>query len=706
MLYHKNHSSFLFILLVIIVISLLTSCSGGNSDNASQTSTTSATPATTRTGTIDVGETVALTTQQAGTDGTVITVQKPGDPLDGLEIMVPPQAYTDSKEFRISAAPITKHTFGDDFIAASPMITIDNGGGYSDQLISVKVPVKIPDGYFAMGFMYDSITRQLEGMPLLETDADSITVGTRHFADFLIGMINQVKIKDDVNSGFQPGIDDWQFTNRGSYITNGHCEGQSMSAMWYYYTKPDGTNAHLYNLYDNNGKKPATPDLWQDDSFGYRLCSVIQKDIDTGSYAYEFWPGIAGRAWKFVNNEWQWVTVPKLISDKTTRDLFAFAMQMTGEPQQVGMQSDAGGGHSMICYKVSKDTLYVADPNYPGITDRKIELINDTFKPYDSGDNKDDMDNGNTKNYEHIYYKAKSTIADWTKIAQRWTEFKNGTIGDDKFPAYQIVYKDEEGHFQELTEGMTFAVNKVIFGVDSSGTGVYIYRDGVALQWDASGKFELNPGNNLLGICIIKQVGTSTKYKYVDFKYLNVVYEPKETTQPVTTTASSTMPSTTSTATAAGGGWYLDGEPVIEKENAVNDEYHTYSLTATNGSASGVYTWSDGECGGTYTGSMTWTPPPAYMQPGSVINFSMTSNTAVQNTCGSRSVGSGGWIKAEGTTIVKALDETSPSASGTYTVPDGRAGQKLQMWATIGVANLHVTVYYNYVYQSTGTTAR
>lgn len=150
--------------------------------------------------------------------------------------------------------------------------------------------------------------------------------------------------------------------------------------------------------------------------------------------------------------------------------------------------------------------------------------------------------------------------------------------------------------------------------------------------------------------------------------------------------------------------WYLDGQPVIEGiADKDREGYFGHKLTITNGSASGTESWSDGKCGGTYTGSMTWTPPPAFMQPGSTINFSMTAKTTVQNTCGSRSIGSGGWLKAEGTTIVKAIDESSPSASGTYTVPKGSPGSKLQMWVTVGVANQHGIVYYNYVYKGAGS---
>ena len=156
------------------------------------------------------------------------------------------------------------------------------------------------------------------------------------------------------------------------------------------------------------------------------------------------------------------------------------------------------------------------------------------------------------------------------------------------------------------------------------------------------------------------------------------------------------------------GGWYLEGPPIIEKSRFVDNEfYFGQKISISDGSASGTVNWSDGsKCGGTYVGSVTWTPPPSLMLPGSKINFSMTAKTTVNNTCGSRSIDSFGWIKAEGVTIVKALEASSPAAGGTYTVPPGSPGRKLQMWATAKVANLNGTVSYNYVYKGTGTTLR
>jgi hypothetical protein len=46
-----------------------------------------------------------------------------------------------------------------------------------------------------------------------------------------------------------------------------------------------------------------------------------------------------------------------------------------------------------------------------------------------------------------------------------------------------------------------------------------VYRDAVKLSPNAGGKYELKPGNNLLGVLV-----TGTNEAYVDFKYFNVIY--------------------------------------------------------------------------------------------------------------------------------------------------------------------------------------
>ena len=168
------------------------------------------------------------------------------------------------------------------------------------------------------------------------------------------------------------------------------------------------------------------------------------------------------------------------------------------------------------------------DPNYPGNADRKIIYYSGEgkFKPYESGANKDEIEKGNSTSYGNIEYNAKSTMVAWDKIAQRWAEFKNKTIGNDKFPAYTLQYKDDKGNWQELKEGYKSPVKLISIQALSGGgppLGSQVYRDGAALP---KGEKELKPGDNLLGIWLIGYIGNDPKY--VDFKYINVTFEGAE----------------------------------------------------------------------------------------------------------------------------------------------------------------------------------
>jgi hypothetical protein len=493
-----------------------------------------------RTGAITTGTKVQAASQSVDPSGGMVAVNKPGDPLDGFVIDVPAKSYSGSRKFKVSSAPITKQTFGNDINPISPMITVDNGGGYSDEIMFVRVPVKVPDGKFAMGFLYDEKSKQLEGMPMVGRDSDSITVATRHFSNFFISMIEEALLKKNIDSGFRPGIDDWQFDNMGSYIIpDGQCSGQSISVMWYYYAQPDGRDACLYGRYDNNGNQPATPDLWQDDSLGYRFCSTIQRDsmMSSGSGALTNWISLAGIGWKKqpavegsgLLPKWNRVQIPG-ISDESTLRLFAYSIQASGQPQFVALLSNAGTGHAMVCYAVSDNgTLLIADPNYHGKDDRMIEYADSKFKPYNSGANKADIDAGKGKAYEKIIYAGAWTLVSYDKVAGRWTEFKNRTIGNDRFPAYNLRYRDADGQMQDMKDGVVspdgyIYVKATEALLSLSGPRPLMgmaFRDGTQVVEEPKG-FKLNLGKNKLGIFVLGEVGNG--WEPVDFKYFDVIY--------------------------------------------------------------------------------------------------------------------------------------------------------------------------------------
>lgn len=471
---------------------------------------------------ITTGAATTLATQQVNTSGGAIIINKPNDPLNGLELDIPSGSYTNSRQFTISSSQVTTHTFGANFNPISPLITVDNGGGYSNEIMSVKIPVKIPSGHFAMGFIYDDQTGRLEGLPTVAQDTNSITIATRHFSkqttsrvsqglgrlSFIISSIDATLLNKDIDTLFRPGIDDWQFTNYGSYIApGGHCAGQSMGALWYFYEQPDGANLTLYGRYDNNGDQPPTSGLWQDDSLGYRFSSVLQKSSD--------WDGLARKFTKQI------VT----LYDTNTWRLFAYSMLLTGQPQMTEIwNTTIGGGHAMVVYRIFQGKLYVSDPNYPADTGRGIEYSNGKFTPYNSGANATDIANGNGKAYDLIAYLAVTAVIDWDNIGTHWTELKGKTIGNNYFPSYKIIYIDDKNQSHDLVDGYESS-KKLIYITSTSNdatTTISIYRDGNWLSFDAAGNIELNPGNNRLGIYI--QGSVNGNWQYIDFKYINVKF--------------------------------------------------------------------------------------------------------------------------------------------------------------------------------------
>ncbi|MCJ7654192.1 MAG: hypothetical protein MUO97_02635, partial [Dehalococcoidia bacterium] len=242
------------------------------------------------TGTITVGPEIEVATKTIGTSGGTITVDKPGDPLNGFQIEVPSDAYKETKTFKVSSAPIQNHTFGQYFKPLSPLITVENGGGYADKMMLVKIPVKIPKGHYAMGFFYDEKNGRLEGMPVVSIDGDSITVATRHFSRMSICDIDPTTSRNVTDSGFRVGSggDNWQLPNEGSFISCGSCVGMCATAQWYYEEKALKGAPRLYGYYDNNGNEPKTPGLWQDDSLAKRLVDEVQVDYELNHSVRDF----------------------------------------------------------------------------------------------------------------------------------------------------------------------------------------------------------------------------------------------------------------------------------------------------------------------------------------------------------------------------------------------------------------------------------
>jgi hypothetical protein len=300
-------------------------------------------------GTLTLGGSSAVGAIPLDAGGASPTISAPGQPWDGLEIDVPTGDWTGST-LQVTAQPITDSSFGELVTPISPLYTISGADGVAPMPVTLKVPATIPADSFAMGFFYDASGR-LEGMPLLAEDGTSVTVASEHFSSVFLSMLGLDLLPTTIDSGFRPGVDDWQFTNYGSYLTpNGECAGQVLTEAWYYTERRlKGGDLPLYGRYDNNGGVP-TPELWQDDSNGYRLASVAQSQYSATHNA------IKSLSFSLRGKDF----------DALQYEAFRYAIAITGEPQLVSI-SDAQdkNGHEILAYRVAPAAIFVADPNYP-----------------------------------------------------------------------------------------------------------------------------------------------------------------------------------------------------------------------------------------------------------------------------------------------------------------------------------------------------
>jgi len=516
---------------------------------------------------ISTGTYTEVSNTTIAVSGSTVKIAKPNTPVDGIEIVFPSNGFSSSSALKVSYAEIKSHQLGANFNPISPILSVSCDGGYSNGLIALTIPVKVPSGHIPLGFFLDETTGKLEGIPIKNYTSTSITLLTRHFlagstlksvdtnlksvsgtgANIVISSIAESVLSGQpiIASGFKPGTDDWEFVNYGSYIApGGHCAGQTMAAMWYYYEKK-ATEGNLFNKFSDNAK------LWQDNAKGYKFCSVLQNDQDWNGSVQTFFD-------KYIDKNQEF--------DKQKFLTFAGAMLVTGEPQAVAIYKTTGelntdgspkyAGHALICYQVSVSggKLYICDPNTPG-TGQIIDFTNNQFKPYMAKLNGNDA----SKPYPFITYYAKTAVIEWNNIGKRWEEFLNNTIGTINpyaFPPYIVWVKDKTSDF-ELKDGMVVTKDTLNTYVECPTAQSYTIVNGKRIisaevyaadgsirsnqtvpklsNWTLSGGLyvKLTPGLNKLGYAIIGW-HTSALFNnsvikiplFIDFKWITVNYSP------------------------------------------------------------------------------------------------------------------------------------------------------------------------------------
>jgi hypothetical protein len=503
------------------------------------------------TGELVLGTSAELISQTVPAGGGEILVGDTSSALPGLQINVPAGAYGQDTGFTIATSPVVSHTFGALFNPVTPLIRIDNGHAFADAAMTVTIPVSIGDGEFAMAFYYDRDTGTLEGIPCLAQDSASLTILTAHFSELIVTKAKfaelDLKIKKNaVDSGFLPGRDDFAAANYGSFAQpKGHCAGQSIAAMTYYDDfRATYGSLRKAEMVDNNAYK-ATPMFYQDDALAYRLCSKMQS-----LYASK-WPS----AWDATRDA----------NEELTYYCFVYAILMTGQPQYISIKNmNLSGGHAMVVYKVTKDALWISDPNTPGDFTRKI----DVSRTLDAAEEREKVllgsyyampnANGVSTEYPWIAYYGVSALIDEDKAASLLQQMLSGQdAAADVFQPFALEFEAfpdaAEDDFilpSSLTAGKPLTITQQPDAA-KQGTAMTLLiaptllYQGQRLEFyngtdflgsteeacAASGKwfpYELKPGVNDIGIFFTIKDADGF-YNYVDFYRFTVIISTKET---------------------------------------------------------------------------------------------------------------------------------------------------------------------------------
>ncbi|HEX7670285.1 MAG TPA: hypothetical protein VF395_11905, partial [Polyangiaceae bacterium] len=440
----------------------------------------------------------------------------------GFSLQFPSGSFASGTPVSVAQAAIVSQSFGKLITPITPLYQVDTGGSEPREPVTVVMPMKVPSGSTPMAFSYDDATGTVTPLAPQRHDASSMTVVATHFSGMFGALLDSSMMPTFTDSGFRPGQDDWEFTNFGSYVAaGGHCDGQSISALWYYTEQQVKAHApRLYGTFDNNGVSPKTPDLWEDDSFGYRFASTVQTDTYANPFTVNY----------FAN-------VLESPDGRSTYATFQAAIETSGEPQLVWIGSEERHlAHAMIVYAVESDGLLIADPNYPG--ERRVipyDAATGALGPYFTGENAALIAASGEHAYTRFAYIPWRSRASEDRLAELWTDFKEGKIGNAVFPmagieVLQTGPNDAAGQWVPLTDGYQTTLPSLRFRVTTESTNVgqggFRVYDGSTqiknLQFEST--VDLQPGDHELGFALWASAwdGERWSWSYVDFQHFTV----------------------------------------------------------------------------------------------------------------------------------------------------------------------------------------
>lgn len=499
-----------------------------------------------------------FTDAPVGSAGGTLRYQHAGDPLNGLTIVVPAGAYLTATTWSVIADSSVRPALPADFVQVGPTLIISNGQGYADSSISLTMPMTVPGTDAVAPFYFDPVTGTLELIPILSRDDSSASLATRHFSADLMAIpglqvpgaglrmssfgsvrvvwvrIPSSKLAGTFDSGFRVGTDNWEFENRGDYISSdGDCEGMSITEIYYYYFFRLGGKPALYHHFDTS-----LANQW-DNVQGIRYSGSVQGDYEALARR-----GVnqLGALIAAANNN----SIP---ASSLTSTSIVLSLKLTQQPILLALLGPVGG-HAVVAYSVttvgSQTTVSIADPNYPA-TPRTMVFSNGVLTPVGLAINA----NSPLDFFTRAYALGVTSEVPLRKLDARATEFFAKQSGNDRYPsAYAMRVRDSINQswrtmaFQVATDTIRTTSSELAGQMLCSDCGLMrtgvtppdlqylaIYNDSGRVHVDSgTSTTTLAPGRTqfvMAGFALSPTPGVhQALYGFVDSKILQVIYQP------------------------------------------------------------------------------------------------------------------------------------------------------------------------------------
>ena len=645
------------------------------------------------TGRLGIGDPGPSTTTTVGTGGGTASA-------DGISLDVPAGALGADTPIAIAASQAvvlaSTPNYGGAVRPVTPLYTIDDGDADLASPVTVtlaaSIPARMPAGASMLAFSYDRGTGTLSPLSPLGFAAGKLTALATHFSEIVGMVVDWSKVPATVDSGFRPGVDDWEFNNYGSYVAiGGQCEGQTLSEIWYYGHQKGADAKPLFGRYDNNGGTQ-TPDFWPDDSQGYRLVGSVHDDPTVDDAAYL----------QFRDPQWA------AADNRLTYDAFRAAIALSGQPQMIRISTDGvDAGHTMVIYRVTATRLYVADPNYVG----KLRTIlysaaAGQLEPYSSGASATSIAANGDTSYKHFAFVPVLAARTNASIAVRWAQLQAKQAGSTTYPTYTLraltgqndagknVWTIVADGFSTPQADLVIQVSKLGDGHDSA-MGVFEGASSTQIGgWAWKQTLHLSPGSNVFGLLIAGKQGT--EWGYVNFTRLTINR----------TEAASAAPSA---LTAVGGRWVRTTSTAeagpFSKPFTKSDESLKFSIS--DGAMAMAYNYA-GPPHRNEAASGSWSSPPVSAAPGDAwattlgvkgackgdIDESWAAGVSVAITYPDASSGMGSASASATTTCAKGTG----SASLSFTFPPAPADGSTPVKVYVQAGDPHGQDTWDYVY--------